>query len=285
MSTKATVSEADAIITVTLDRQEKLNAIDEEMTAVMFSALEQLRSRDDLRVMVITGVGRYFTAGIDLQSPTGGGGEFDPEDVWSGAKYRAHLRNHFRLYEEFEYVEKPIVLAAQSHCLGAGVEMAVCCDFRLAAEGATFGLPEIRLGVMPASGGVSRLVRLVGPGWARWLAMADRRVDAETAVRIGLFHEVLPAEGFHDRVHQFAVELTRIPPAAMGLTKVTIDACADVDRRTARDLDRFANTSLNFGPEFRAELNRFRLEAEERAARRSADSAAEGPEGPAPQKR
>jgi enoyl-CoA hydratase/carnithine racemase len=247
-------SESGGVITVTLDRQDKLNAISEEMTADIWAAFEAFRSHDDLRVMVITAVGRYFTAGIDLQSRTGRGGEIDPASFQAGAKYRAHLRNHFRLYEEFESIEKPIVLAAQAHCLGAGVEMALACDFRLAAEGVTFGLPEIRLGVMPASGGVSRLVRLVGPGWARWLAMADRRVDAAAALNMGLIHEVLPVDSFASRVQQFATELTELPQEALGLTKITIDACASADRRTARDIDRIANTTLNFGAEFQARV-------------------------------
>src|SRR5262245_16110408 len=135
----ATIAEADGVITVTIDRQDKRNAISYLMTDFFWRGAEALAERDDLRVMVITGVGPYFTAGIDLnRGPTGRDDRDMPDRP--DASWRYAYRRHHLLYDEFESIEKPIVFAAQGHCLGAGLEMACSCDVRLAAAGSTLGL-------------------------------------------------------------------------------------------------------------------------------------------------
>jgi enoyl-CoA hydratase len=196
---------------VTIDRPAKLNAISPEVTATLWEATRALGDREDLRVMVITSVGRYFTAGIDLAHIPGDrrGGQI-PSDV----AYRRQYREHHLLYDEFEAIEKPIVLAAQGPCLGAGVEMAASCDFRLAAESAYFELPEIRLGVLAGSGGTSRVTRLVGPHWGKWMAMAGQRVGSEQAKSIGFVHDVYPDGAFATHVEEFARQLVAIPGEA-----------------------------------------------------------------------
>jgi enoyl-CoA hydratase len=250
------IDEADGVITVTLDRQDKLNAISPLITDLLWRATDALAERDDVRVMVITAVGRYFTAGIDLAAgATGRHGHTTPEEP--GAAWRYHYRRHHLLYDELESIEKPVVLAAQATCLGAGVEMACSCDVRVAAEGAMFGLPEIRMGVIPGSGGVSRLTRLVGPHWAKWLAMLDQRVDAPTARMMGLVHDIYPAEGFHQRVHELAVSFAQLPGEAVGVAKVTVDACVDLPRDSARHMERLVNTPLVFSDQKAAYEARF----------------------------
>jgi enoyl-CoA hydratase len=251
-----TLTEADGVITVTMNRPEKLNAISPQMTKLYWDALTRLGERDDLHAMVIRAHGRYFSAGIDIsRGPTG------PDDVdlpsEPGARWRWAYRRHHLLYDGFEAVEKPIILAAQGPCLGAALEMACSCDVRLSTPDALFGLPEIRLGVIPASGGVSRLTRLAGPHWARWIAMLGQDVDAETARQIGLIHAIYPAEGFHDRVHEFAASLANIPSEAMGVTKLTIEACVDAGRDTARYVERIVNTPFVFSDDTRRRKARF----------------------------
>jgi enoyl-CoA hydratase len=244
-------SERDSVVTVTFVRDEKLNAISPEMTEMLWAATRDLAERDDLRALVITARGRYFSAGIDLRAPT-------PATIaQDGRAFRRLYREHHRLYDEFEAIEKPIVLAAQGPCLGAGLEMACSCDFRLASEAATFQLPEVGLGTIAGSGGTSRLTRLVGPHWAKWLAMAGRKIDAERALAIGLVHEVLPVEGFADAVHELVKEIVALPPQALGAAKLAVDLCADADRATSRDIERLANTQLVFGAEFRERMAAF----------------------------
>jgi enoyl-CoA hydratase len=242
----ALMTEHGAVLTVTLDRDAKLNAINHEMTAVLWQAVETAAVRDDIRALLITARGRYFTAGIDLNAPTPAG------VARTGQEFRRLYRDHHRLYDEFEALEKPIVLAAQGPCLGAGLEMAGSCDFRLAAHGTYFQLPEVALGTIAGSGGISRITRLLGPHWAKWLAMANQRVYADQALAIGLVHRVLPADGFAQAVLAFCDQIAALPMQAIGATKRAIDMCADVDRATARDIERTMNGTLVTGAEFGA---------------------------------
>lgn len=236
--------ETDGVLTVTFARDEKLNAVSDAMIAVLRESAAALAERDELRVLVITGEGRYFTAGRDVGT-MGAGRGVGADGVFRGTSLRRDYRRLHLLFDSFEAIEKPVVLAANGPCLGIGVEMACSCDFRLAAERATFGLPEVpNLAVIPGSGGISRLTRLVGPHWARWMAMAGRNVSAERALTMGFVHEILPDEGFAEEVAAFAASLAALSVEALGLAKLSIDAAASADRASARDFDRMANTLL-----------------------------------------
>jgi enoyl-CoA hydratase/carnithine racemase len=229
------------------------------MFEAIAQAVEDLANRDENRVLVITAEGRYFTSGIDITSMRENLGE-GTDGVVRGSNLRRQYRDeaHHDLFDAIEQVEKPVILAAQSHCFGVGVEMAVSCDFRLASESARFGLPEIpNLAIMAGSGGVSRLTRLVGPHWARWIAMAGQPVDAHKAVAIGLVHDIYPAAEFPARVQEFATYLAGLAREAMGLTKLAIDVAATVDRRTAREFDRVAQTLLLKSDEHLAKVKAF----------------------------
>ena len=240
----------EGIITLTFTRDMKLNAITDDMLDVMRDAVRDLGDREELRTLVITAEGRYFTAGKDI-------GEMG-ETASSGVALRRNYRRLHELFDELERLEKPIILAAQGPCLGIGVEMGSSCDFRFATERAVFGLPEIpNLAVLPGSGGVSRFTRIVGPHWGRWLAMAGETVTAELAHTMGFVHQVLPEEGFHEAVHAWAVKLIGNSAEALGLAKIAIDAAVDSDRRTARHIDRIANTQLLQTREHRDKIDAF----------------------------
>jgi enoyl-CoA hydratase/carnithine racemase len=245
----ATLSSRDGVLTATFDRQDKLNAISPEMTALLWEAVRALAADDDLRVLVIRAVGSYFTAGIDIT-------HIDISDR-TPSQYRRDYLEHTGLYDAFETIDKPIVLAAQGPCFGAGVEMAASCDFRFAAATATFQLPEINLAVIPGSGGISRVTRLVGPQWTKWLAMAAQPIDAERALAIGLVHEIYPLEDLHDRVDAFAIQLARLPREAVGVAKLTVDLCANADPASARHVEQLANAVLAFGDEHKRRVAAF----------------------------
>lgn len=254
--TNAVVTEQDGIITVTFDRDEKLNAIDTSMTAALWEAVTALGQRDDLRCMVITANGRIFTAGIDMNDAPASTRTATSQPGWN---FRREYRKHHLLYDEFEAVEKPIVLAAQGACLGAGLEMAVSCDFRFCTPSTEFGLPEVYIGVMPGSGGTSRLTRLVGPGWGKWIAMAGRRVSAVQAVQIGLVHDIFEPDTFMEDVYSFCHELMSVPADVLGMTKLAVDMYTDVhDRTVQRHVDRIIVTGIKDSPEFDARTARFR---------------------------
>jgi enoyl-CoA hydratase len=251
--------EHEGVVTVTLTRDEKRNAITRGMFGIIESAVHDLGDRDDLRVLVITAEGRFFTSGIDiadLRVDVGTG----TDGVVRGSNIRRQYRTeaHHDLFDELEQIEKPVVLAAQSHCMGIGVELGSSCDFRLASDAATFGLPEVpNLAVIPGSGGISRLTRLIGPHWAKWMVMAGETMTADDARAIGLVHAVYPAAEFRERVDAFAHRLAAMPREALGLAKVAIDTAATVDRRTAREFDRMAQTLLFTSDEFQDRVNAF----------------------------
>lgn len=249
----------EGVVTLTFTRDGKMNAMTPAMFDVIETAVRDLGDRDDLRVLLITAEGRFFTSGLDVSSlrldvGTGTDGTVRGSNI--RRQYRVEA--HHDLFDELEQIEKPVVLAAQSHCLGVGVELGSSCDFRLASDIATFGLPEVpNLAVLPGSGGISRLTRLVGPHWAKWMAMAGETVTADEALAIGFVHAVYPAAEFRERAHAFAHRLAAMPREALGLAKVAIDTAATVDRRTAREFDRMAQTLLFTSDDFRDRVNAF----------------------------
>ena len=249
----------DGVITVTFTRDDKLNAISKAMWAVLIQAAHDLADDDAHRVLVITGEGRFFTSGLDIadmKADVGVGTDGVLRGSSTRHQYRAEAYHDF--YDFLEQIEKPIVVAAQGSCYGVGIEMAASCDFRLASDAAKFALPEVaNLSAIPGSGGISRLTRLIGPHWAKWLVMAGERITAEEALHIGLVHAVYPAEEFEERVQAFAHKLAGTPREALGLAKLAIDASVTADRRTARDIDRLAQTLLFSDPEFHARRRAF----------------------------
>jgi enoyl-CoA hydratase/carnithine racemase len=242
------------VITLTFTRDHKLNAVTGTMLDVIREAVTDLADRPELRVLVITAEGRYFTAGADITAlPVG---ETGP-DV-AGSTFRRNYRRLHELFDEIEAVEKPVITVAQGPCLGIGMELSSSCDFRFAAEGARFGLPEVRnIAAMPGSGGISRLTRLIGPHWVKWLAMAGQELDARQALAAGYLHAVYPESELRTRVREFVDDLVSQPAEALGLSKIVIDAAATADRTTARDFDRVANTALVASAEYRAKIEAF----------------------------
>jgi enoyl-CoA hydratase len=232
--------ERDGVIVVSLNRPAKRNAMTVAMRQAIFDCVDQLRDRDDLRVLLIRANGPFFTAGIDivehqkLYPPTRTMQEFRRD-------YRRNIHRHF---DEMEMVEKPVVMAINGPCLGLGVEMAGAVDFRLASTEARFGLPEVDLGMIAGSGGTSRIVRLCGVGWAKWMGMAGEQIDAQTALTAGLVQAVWAAEEFEDSVWAFCRKLAGKPVDAQGVAKLAIDLCKDLDRSGGRMVERIANTPL-----------------------------------------
>ena len=241
----------DGILSITFNRPDKYNAITFAMLAELSEALDQFREDDSLRVLLLRANGSFYSAGLDVS-------EGLAPETESGIEFRNwYRRDIHRLFDEFEAIEKPIVSAIQGPCLGGALEMALSCDFRLAAEEAKFGLPETNIGVLPGSGGMSRLTRLVGTAEAKWLVIAAQTIDAERALRVGLVHELYTAEDFEQHYMDFARYLATLPREAIGAGKIAIDAIEDVDRSTARNIERLVNTPLSQSEEHRSLVQAF----------------------------
>jgi enoyl-CoA hydratase len=230
------------IITFTLGRPDKLNAISGDMLERLREAVHRFGDDPQLRVLLIRAEGRYFSAGMDVRDLP----DFSP---LGGPEFRYRYRHrHQTLWDELELIEKPVVIAHQGPCLGGALELSLSCDFRLAAESASYRLPEIDLGVIPGSGGISRLTRLVGPAWARWLAMAGEPVDAHRALAIGLVHEVVADDQLEQRAVALCQRLAGLSPEALAAAKLVIDAVDPLNLGTGRSIERLGCTPLVTGP-------------------------------------
>ena len=225
------------ILTITLNRPDKLNAFDERMIREMRSVIWKANFDERIRVIIITGAGRAFCAGRDING-------LDYENNLPTAGYRAYVRANHELFDDIEAIEKPVIAAVNGICAGGGVEMAVACDFRMAADGAQFLLPENQLGVIPASGACSRMIQMIGIGRLKEMVMAALPIDAAEAYRIGLVNRVFPAAELMAGTLAFARQLLDRAPQAMGMGKHIINMCQNVDTETGRLLERLGQSVL-----------------------------------------
>lgn len=247
------VTREDAILIATLNRPDKLNAISVQMMKTFSEAIERFRDSPDLKVLLIKARGRYFSAGADLQEGTRERPRRTLLDTGSEIrKIHRHLPSDMRrIWDEMEAIEKPFVVAHQGICLGAGLEMSLSCDFRLAAQSAAYGFPEGKFGVLPATNGISRLTRIVGTHWARYLVMANLRADAQKAFHMGLVHEVFPDASFEEDVMKFCRHLAEQNAEQMGTAKLAIELARDLGAAQAASVERLANSALMLMPSYR----------------------------------
>jgi enoyl-CoA hydratase/carnithine racemase len=238
----------DGVLRLTLNRPEKLNALTGEMISDLLGAVADGAARTDVRVIVITGAGRGFCAGMDLAIISGrvGGqtnvavpeGAAPPQfgdDVGPPVGLAAHLR-----FGSFLSTRKPIIAAVNGVAVGFGLAIALHCDIRLAARSASFNTTFARLGV-PAEQGVGWLLpRLVGPAVAADLLFAPRKVGADEAQRIGLVNHLLNDEGFDDEVMEYARNIAaNSAPRALAVMKAQIWGYQDLSYDEAlEDTDR-----------------------------------------------
>jgi len=203
----------DSIATVTLNRPEVLNAMNAEIWQGLVDVANTIRREPEVRVVIITGAGdRAFSSGLDLKAAAAGKA-FPDIPVRQGPDVLTTLKYSFTVYEELSV---PVIAAIQGYCLGAGFQLAVACDFRIASEDAQLAILEVsRLGIVPDVGGTQRLPRLVGPSRAKIILMTGRRIDAQEALRIGLVDEVHPKDKFMEAARSLAQEIAALNPDAI----------------------------------------------------------------------
>ena len=200
------------VLIVTMDRPEALNAIDPEAHADLVGAWERLQKDDAIRAAVLTGAGaKAFSAGIDLKRLA----EFYAEDH-PGERRERWSRNPGigGLTRNFD-PGKPIVAAINGYCLGLGLELALACDLRLASPNASFGLPEVRWGIIPGQGGTQRLPRAVAPNLALEMILAGERISARRAYEVGLVNRVVPLARLRPEAVRLAKRIAEFPPRAV----------------------------------------------------------------------
>jgi enoyl-CoA hydratase len=212
---------AERIATLTVNRPDTLNALNDATIGELSDAIDEVRARDDIGGLIVTGAGRAFVAGADIselasQTPT-------------IAKARAQRGQ--AVFRKFETSPKPVIAAVNGFALGGGCELALACHIRIASDKAKFGQPEVKLGISPGYGGTQRLARLVGKGRAIQLLTTAEMVDAAEAHRIGIANKVVPG----DELMKSANEMMR---AIMANGPLAVALCIEaVDRGLEMSLD------------------------------------------------
>jgi enoyl-CoA hydratase len=209
---------ADRVAVITLNRPDKLNALNAEVRQLIRDVLADLEHDDEVRAVVIHGTGdKAFIAGADVT-------EFHARTV---DEQRA-VYDQKRIYETVADFPKPVIAAIHGFCIGGGSELALACDIRVADRTARISQAEVRIGLIPGGGGTQRLARLVGRGWASIMSFTGDFVEADEAARIGLI-DVLVDEGEHlTRAIELAGRMSRWSPVSLGLAKDAIRAAFEM---------------------------------------------------------
>jgi enoyl-CoA hydratase len=202
---------------ITLNRPEKLNAIDLALWRSLGEAVSAAEKDTEARVILLRGAGKSFSAGLDL-SPENEVIALITGQASASQKmtfYRA-LRELHKIHNDLEQLPQPTIAVVQGHCIGAGLELALCCDIRLCSADATFALPEARFAIITDVGGLQRLPRVVGPAYAREIAFRGHRFNAQRAAAIGLVNELYPdRETLEREAMAMASEIASNPPLAV----------------------------------------------------------------------
>ena len=209
---------ADRVATLSVNRPDKLNALNDTTVGELGDAIAEIRARDDIAGVIVTGAGRAFIAGADIA-------ELSAQGPFDG-KTRA-LRGQAVL-RQFETSPKPVIAAVNGFALGGGCELAMACHVRIASENAKFGQPEVKLGIGPGYGGSQRLPRLVGRGRALQLLLTGEMIDAAEALRIGLVNRVVPAAELMDSARAMMRQILANGPIAVALCIEAVNAGLDV---------------------------------------------------------
>lgn len=217
------VERAGPVARITLDVPGKMNRVAYAARAQLAEVFGELGEDDSVRVVVLGGAGGNFTAGGDIA----GFLDVSPEDL---SKLAWHVAAP-------ERCPKPVIARIEGYCLGVGLELALACDFRVAADSAQLGLPEIGLGMIPGSGGTQRLARLAGLGRAKDVVMRRKRMSAADALAWGLVSEVVEEAELDRMVETIAAELQELSPLALAVAKRVLNEAYELPLRDGLELE------------------------------------------------
>jgi len=217
----------DNIAFLTLNRP-PLNPLNSAVFRKMEKLIDELEADQEVRAVIITGSGeKAFAAGVDITEIT----KFSPVEMY---EFNCLALSAFT---KFENLNKPTIAAINGLALGGGYELALTCDFRIAAEGAKFAQPEINLGIIPGGGATQRLPRLIGVARAKELLFLGDTIDAATAERYGMVNKVVPGEKLIESAEELARKLASKPKVAMKMLKKTINMGMQIDLASATNLE------------------------------------------------
>ncbi|MCC6773444.1 MAG: enoyl-CoA hydratase/isomerase family protein [Gemmatimonadaceae bacterium] len=212
-----TLAVADRVATLTVNRPDKLNALNDATIADLDRAVDEIARRDDIGGVILTGAARAFVAGADIA-------ELSSQTPMQG-KARATFGQ--RVFTKYEQSSKPVIAAVNGFALGGGCELAMACHIRIASEHAKFGQPEVKLGITPGYGATQRLPRLIGRGRALQLLLTGELIDAAEALRIGLVNRVVPAGELLAAADAMMRQILANAPLAIALCIEAVDRGSD----------------------------------------------------------
>ncbi|MFQ5410160.1 MAG: enoyl-CoA hydratase/isomerase family protein [Anaerolineales bacterium] len=225
----------DGVATVTLNRPDVLNAVNMDMRMDFTALVDELFYNDDIRLVVFTGAGRGFSSGGDMA-------HFEQD--WLTPNFRANSRRLVKFFDDLEALEKPVLCAVNGPATGAGLELALACDLRIASEAATFGFRENYIGLIPGVGGCARFIRTIGVAKAKELIWMGTMIPAEEAKSIGLVNKVVPHETLMDATYDLARTLLKRAPQAIGMAKKLLNTIANVDQTSGIAVEGLAQSIL-----------------------------------------
>lgn len=237
------VESAGGVATVTLDVPDKFNRVTLGARAQLDEVFRELGADESVRFVVVTGAGGAFTAGGDVA----GFLEASPEEL---------SRLHWNVAAP-ERCPKPVIAKLQGYAFGVGLELALACDFRIAADDVELALPEVKLGMIPGSGGTQRLVRLIGLARAKDAIMRGRRIGAEEALALGLVTRVVPAAELDTAVDELVAELAELSPLALALAKRVLDLAEESPLHVGLHVEGLAYGLLRSTDDFREGVEAF----------------------------
>jgi enoyl-CoA hydratase/carnithine racemase len=217
------------VAVLTLDRPAKLNALTGEMTAELAGHVGDINASDAIRAVVLTGTGRAFCAGSDIAELDG-----------YATPWQFGLRHDYG--DIVRTLRKPVIAAVNGHALGGGLELALACDIRIAAESATFAAPEIKLGWIGGSGQSALLAHCVGPSNAAMMLLTGDAIDGATALRWGLVSELVAADALDARTRELAEVIASRAPVAAQTAKLNLRAAYEMPLTRAIDYERHLQT-------------------------------------------
>jgi enoyl-CoA hydratase len=243
------LTEEERIATLTLNRPDDLNSLTAETLFELRDITARLRSRKSVWVVIVQGQGKHFSTGMDLNVIKGGLDQTEQAN-------REHLLSLQRCLDEFEALEKPTIAKLRGFCIGGGVILALCCDFRIASRRTIFSLPEVRLG-LPIIMGTQRLARVAGVAAAKEMILLGGRFNASAAQARGLLHQVVPPDELDAAVASLADKFKRLPPLTVGVAKRIINSGHDLSMRDSQNLELDALAELLESPDMREAMESY----------------------------
>ncbi|MFZ3172393.1 MAG: enoyl-CoA hydratase-related protein [Carboxydocellales bacterium] len=218
----------DGVGVIQLDYPRRKNALSNQLQADLRSALENLATEKEARVLIIQGAKSYFASGGDISQMENFSGPLDA---------KTYISNIHSLFNSIARHPKVIIAVVAGIAYGGGFEMAMACDLRIVADNVKFGLPEAKLGLMAGAGGTSRLPRLIGASKAKELLFSTEPLDAAEAYRLGLANRVVPLDQLEETAFEFAKKIASLPQLAIRMAKLSTDNCLDMDSKTASEFE------------------------------------------------